>query len=47
MKELIVSLLLSFLIAETAQGVVTKYKDEINPINSLAQELRNLESDLE
>lgn len=47
MKELIVSLLLSFLIAETAQGVVTKYKDGMNPINSLEQELRNLESGLE
>ena len=47
MKELIASLLLSFLIAETAQGVVTKYKDEISPISTLGQELRNLESDLE
>ncbi|WP_290735545.1 hypothetical protein [Halobacteriovorax sp. JY17] len=47
MKELIASLILSFLIAETAQGVVTKYKHEILPNLTIGQHLGNLESDLE
>ncbi|WP_157868303.1 hypothetical protein [Halobacteriovorax marinus] len=47
MKELIASLLLSFLIAETAQGVVTKYKHEILPNMAINHHLGNLEIELE
>ncbi|WP_372653445.1 hypothetical protein [Halobacteriovorax sp.] len=47
MKELIASLLLSFLITETAQGVVTKYKSKILPDAPIEQYLENLETNLE
>ncbi|GEM_PF-5648123 len=47
MKELIASFILSFLIAETAQGVVTKYKHEIIPSAAIEKQLEVLSINLE
>jgi len=47
MKELLASLILSFFIADTAQGIVHHYKHNLAPKLVLNNHLSTLENDLE